>query len=133
MKQKEHTNLIWQHFWGISKVYGAQSIPDKKGGYDGNGYMVTWLPRENASQIVFLRPLLRARNFSPRPRGMWKPGAWTGDMERDSVESGGFAEEVEDGLVMVITWRIVPVSGLITMVSKAIPPKSPFFRFGKLY
>ena len=43
---------------------------------------------------------------------MWKPGAWTGDMERDSVESrGGFAEEGEEGSVMVITWRIIPVSG----------------------
>ena len=29
---------------------------------------------------------------------MWKPGAWTGDMERDSIESeGGFAEEGGEG------------------------------------
>ena len=53
-----------------------------------------------------------SESFSARPRGMWKPGAWTGDMERDSVESrGGFAEEGEEGSVMVITWRIIPVSG----------------------
>ena len=67
--------------------------------------MVTWLHG-------YLLKCIRNRvfpstfeNFSTRPRGMWKPGAWTGDMERDSVESGGgFAEEGEEGSVMVITF-----------------------------
>ena len=42
-------------------MYGVQTIPDKKVGYDGSGYMVTWLLAscENASQILFFRTLLR--------------------------------------------------------------------------